>query len=203
MSLLHQMSVAAAVHRTRSLATADYSPWAYPVILDLFAVNSHGGLAPHLSVVAPTAARATALAAAVGCDAASVTCRVGPKGAGEFSPWIAVHTWDPQKPAVIATGMSLEEKAENIRTGGIDARQGPSRVLAGVLDHTPEPPTMGLRSGETAFLYTEDPYVERPLSDAFYWPTGDGFLLTAETDGPGYSLWQTQVSCPFGGDQSA
>lgn len=203
MSLLHQMSVVAAVRRTRSLATAVCSPWAYPVILDLFTANGHGSMAPRLSVVAPTAARATALAAAVGCDAAAVTCRVGPKGDGEFSPWIAVHTWDPQRPAVIATGMSLEEDAQDIRTGRIEAREGPCRVLAGALDHTPASPTMGIRSGETAFLYTEDPYVERPLSDAFYWPSDDGFVLTAETDGPGYSLWQAQVSCLFDSDQSS
>lgn len=198
MSVLHQMAVAAAVRRTRALATAERSPWAYPVIVDLFAGNAHGGLEPHLSVVAPTAARATALAQALGCDAASVTCRVGPKGDGEFAPWIAVHTWSPQRPRVIATGMSLQEDAQNIRTGRIEARQGPCRVLEGVLRHAPEAPTIGLGPGETAFLYTEDPYVARPVSDAFYWPTDEGFLLTAEADGPGYGLWQAQVSCLIG-----
>lgn len=198
MSLLHSMAVTAAPRRTHALATDDAAPSSYPVIVDVFTLSSHGGLQPRLTVVSASAIRATALAGALDGDAVAVTCRVGPETAANSTSWIAVHTASREAPEVLATGTSLEHDAEKIRTGGISARPGPARVLSEVISGIPPVTEAQLKAGETAFLYTDNPNETRPFTGAWYWPTDEGFLVTAADDGFGYRHWQAQVGCILG-----
>lgn len=194
MSLLHQMAVSAAVRRTRTLAADETAPVAYPVIIDAFRSSSDVGYAPVLTVAAPTAKRAAALAASLSPDAASVTCRVPPTRIDEFDAYIAVHTSTAQAAPVEVTGMSLGPDSD-IDTGTISVRRGPSNILYEILNGRGEETSAGLSPGEVAFLYTEDPHIERPFSGAFYWPTEEGYLLTAEADGLRYWPWQARIAC--------